>query len=188
MWDWYGWQRAKDYGEHYDYGLFVLTPKGVHIFNTENSRCPRKGWLAYLGKPVSPDSLPSRVVAWMEVVDTKEWCQFAQGTLGGAGLTGRLTLTRGCAAAAWGISKRPDSVVLVGCDNVRLGTNQAIEASFCPEYWDTYMRRFSPNVEKVYPIGVPQTATHDMRVELPLLEHLAKKFDVKLEFAEEVWK
>jgi hypothetical protein len=106
----------------------------------------------------------------------------------GCGESGQLTLTRGCAAAAWAIEQKgANKVVLVGFDNVCLGINQPIEQSFCPDYWKLYMSRFAPNVEKVYPIGTAKTATHDMSVEKPFLEKWAKIHNVELCFAQEVW-
>ena len=182
MWDW-TWQNPVDYGEKYDYGLFVLTPKGLRIFTDFNRGTPSRGWLAYFGKPTS-GVLPNGVRT--EIVDTTRWCDICRG-MGGAGLTGSLTLTRGCAAAAWAI-EHYKRVVLVGFDNVRCGVNRPIEQSFNPEYCSLYMSRFKPDTTKVYPIGSSKTATHDMAVEWSLLCHLAELNRVELLLANEVWK
>lgn len=183
MWDW-EWQNPCDYGDKYDYGLFVLTPKGLRIFTDNNVGAPTRGWLAYFGKPTG-GLLPNGVQT--EIVDTTPWCEMAK-QMGGAGLTGRLTLTRGCAAAAWAIEHEPTRVILVGFDNVKCGINRPIEQSFCQEYWSLYMRRFKPDATKVYPIGLSKTATHDMAIELPLLRSLAEKRGVELLFANDIWR
>lgn len=182
MWDW-TWQPAGDYGTKYDYGLFVLTPKQLQIFQQYNLCEPRKKWLAYLGKPTE-NVFPFNA----ELVDTVRWCVKAR-ELGGVGLSGMLTLTRGCVAACWAIEHavKGEAVVLVGFDNVLIGINQPIEKSFCPAYWQSYMSRFAPNAEKVYPIGQAKTATHDMAVERPLLKLLAEERNVSLHFAQEYW-
>lgn len=183
MWDWQ-WQNPIDYGNKYDYGLFVLTPKGLQVFTRHNQETPARAWLAYFGKPTSgllPNGVP------VEIVDTTPWVEIAQ-AMGGVGISGRLTLTRGCVAAAWAIANEPSRVVLVGFDNVHCGINRPVEQSFCPEYWNLYLSRFKPDTEKVYPIGSAKTATHDMAVELPLLKQLAENYRVELVFAQDIWK
>lgn len=190
MWDWHGWQSLTDYGERYDYGLFVLTPKGLPTFIKHRKAIPSRGWIAYLGKPVSGE-LPTYAGLTLELVDPQSWVAYGQ-EIGGAGLTGCLTLTRGCVAAAWAISKAPkdrvDRVVLVGFDNVLAQTNKPVEESFCPEYWKLFNSRWESKMDKAYPVGQPKTATHDMSIELPLLQHLAQQRNVRLEFAQEYWK
>lgn len=186
MWDYWPWQRACDYGEKYSYGLFVLTPKGLQVFTQHNQQTPSKGWLAYLGKPTS-GKLPNHVP--VEVIDPTSWVEQGQ-AMGGVGLSGKLTLTRGCVAAAWAICLAPyaDKVVLVGFDNVLAMTNRPIEESFCPEYWRMFNGRFDNKLDKAYPTGQPKTETHDMNIELPLLQKLARERGIPLEFAQEVWK
>lgn len=189
MWDWHPWQHPRDYGERYDYGLFVLTPKGLFMFWKHNQRQPKRGWLAYFGKPTA-GPLPYPV----EVLRNTEWNEHAE-SLGGAGESGKFTLTRGAAAAMWAIEQHKgwrhslcmNKVVLVGFDNVCLGVNQPIDQSFCPEYWNLYMSRFKPDVEKVYPLGASKTATHDMSFEKGFLQSTAKLHSVELSFAQDVW-
>jgi hypothetical protein len=185
LWDWYGWQGVADYGEKYSYGLFVLTPKGLSAFTSYHKIVPARKWLAYLGKPVRGD-LPNGVP--IEIVDPSPWVAEAQ-AMGGAGLSGRLTLTRGFVAAAWALccTPYPDNVVLVGFDNVKLGINQPIEKSFCPEYWKMFNSRFESKLDKSYPVGHSKTETHDMAVEAPLLFKLAGDRGLKLDYAEEIW-
>lgn len=184
MWDWAPWQGLSDYGEKYDYGLFVLTPKGLHVFQQHNKVIPSRGWLAYMGKPVNgklPNSVP------VELVDPAPWCEMGLAA-GGAGLSGRLTMTRGFVAAAWAIGKaKTEPVVLVGFDNVLAQTNKPVSESFCPEYWKLFNGRFDDKLDKAYPTGQPKTETHDMGVELPLLYALATKHKVHLEFAQRIW-
>lgn len=183
MWDW-TWQPWGDYGSAYHYGLFVLTPKGLRIFNQYVKSYPSRGWLAYFGKPTS-GVLPAPV----EILDNERWNKIAI-EMGGSGLSDKFSLTRGCAAAAWAIetaSKGCKRVILVGFDNVQAGLNKPIEESFSPEYWALYMSRFKPDVDKVYPIGTAKTATHDMAIEFPFLQRLASEHNVKLELAQEVW-
>lgn len=181
MWDWH-WQNECDFGENYDYGLLVVTPKGLSIFNAHNKKIPRRGWLVYLGKPTA-GVLPNE--RRCEILDTATWVDLGR-RLGGAGLTGELTLTRGCAAAAWAI-QRDNRVILVGFDNVKCGINQPIENSFNPDYWNMYISRFKNDTTKHYPIGSSKTNTHDMAIELPLLKHLASVYKTELVFAEDVW-
>lgn len=182
MWD-HEWQAPIDYGEKYDYGLFVLTPKGLHVFTEHNKNNPNRGWLAYMGKPVT-GKLPDKT----QLIDTSNWVTEAQ-AMGGAGLSGRLTLTRGCVAAAWAIALAPKSmaVVLVGFDNVRAKLNRPIEESFAPEYWALYNSRFVGKLDKTYPVGGAKTQTHDMAIELPLLNKLASERGVDLWHAEDRW-
>lgn len=183
MWDWQ-WQNPLDYGEKYDYGLFVLTPRGLRIFTEHNTGKPSCSWLAYFGKPTA-GVLPQP----SEVVDTSPWCQIAQ-QMGGAGLSGRFTLTRGCAAACWAITQakgKEKQVVLVGFDNVKCGINRPIELSFHPNYWASYNARFEKKIEKAYPIGGAKTMTHDMAVELPLMRMLSEQYGVELVFANDIW-
>jgi hypothetical protein len=177
MWDW-RWQPFIDYGSKYDYGLFMLTPKGIQIFNEYNETKPQRGWLAYMGKPTPLGLLPKGVP--VELVDTAHWVDAAV-AMGGAGLSGKLTLTRGTAAAAWAIQEEKERVILVGFDNVACGINRPIEESFCPDYWNLYMGRFDQGKDKYYPIGQSKTATHDMAVEMPLLQKLASRRGVRLE-------
>jgi len=183
MWDWSPWQSLTDYGQKYDYGLFVLTPKGLRVFNEHNIGLPSQGWLAYMGKPVS-EAVPERTL----MIDPTPWVKEGQ-SMGGAGLSGRLTLTRGCVAAAWAITLAPmrGKVVLVGFDNVVAGTNKPIEESFSPDYWRLYNARFADKMDKVYPVGQPKTETHDMTIEFPLLQHLAYDCGISLELAQESW-
>lgn len=183
MWDWQPWQKSTDHGEKYDYGLFVLTPKGLSVFNDHNKATPCRGWLAYMGKPVT-GKLPDKTL----LVDPTPWVEEAQ-AMGGAGLSGRLTLTRGCVAAAWAITLAPkaEPVVLVGFDNVRAGTNKPVEESFSPEYWRLFNDRFASKMDKAYPTGQPKTATHDMAVEPHLLAKLAGERGVDLWYAQERW-
>lgn len=183
MWD-NEWQPFEDYGKVYHYGLFVLTPKGLGLFEKHNKRTPRYGWLAYKGKPMGVCTLPNNT----KVIDPVVWTDKAM-RMGGVGESGKLTLTRGCVAACWAIehASTGEPVVLVGFDNVLCGINQPVEKSFCPEYWALYMSRFTPNTDKVYPIGSSKTATHDMNVEFPLLKELARERMVDLQVAEDVW-
>lgn len=187
MWDWTPWQHPRDYGEKYDYGLFALTPKSLSVFHEYNKAEPSRGWLAYFGKPTS-GKLPNGVP--VEVIDPTPWVEVGQG-LGGAGLSGRLTLTRGTVAAAWAITSAHsgDVVILVGFDNVMARTNRSVEESFCPQYWRMFNERFNPGtkMDKVYPTGQPKTGTHDMNIEAPLLFQLAQDRKVKLLFADFAW-
>lgn len=184
MWDWQ-WQHPADYGTKYDYGLFVLTPKGLSIFMQHNKQVPARGWLAYNGKPV-PGKLPGGVP--VELLDNPRWHKEIKST-GGAGESGEFSLTRGGAAALWAIENRSgDDVVLVGFDNVCLGVNQSIEDSFNPAYWKLYMDRFKPEVEKVYPLGTSKTATHDLLAEKQYILGAAIRCDVKVLLAQHVWK
>lgn len=185
MWDWHPWQGLCDYGEKYDYGLFVLTPKGLYVFEQHSKLTPSRGWLAYVGKPVS-GKLPNGVPT--ELIDPTSWCEMGL-ALGGAGFSGRLTMTRGFVAAAWAIGKaKPrEPVVLVGFDNVFAGINKPVEESFCPEYWRLFNSRFEDRMAKVYPVGSAKTETHDMSIELPLLYRLATERAVRLVSATEIW-
>jgi hypothetical protein len=184
MWDW-NWQvpMHEDFGLKYNYGLFVLTPKQFGAFTRQNMHTPDEGWLAYFGKPTSAE-LPPKTIK----VDAGPWVTLGL-ELGGAGLGGTLTLTRGAVAALWAICNMALSrrVVLVGFDNVKKGVNQSIEDSFHPDYWKQFNSKFENAPEKYYPIGSAKTATHDMSVELPLLRQVASIYGVTLEFAEDVW-
>lgn len=180
MWDWQ-WQDDADFGNKYDYGLMVLTPKALGIFHLHNKRIPNRGWLVYYGKPtagVLPNPPPC------EILNTPVWVQQGR-EMGGLGLTGELTLTRGCAAAAWAI-QNDSRVVLVGFDNVRCGVNKPVEESFDPVYWNLYTGRFKDQ-SKYYPVGGTKTNTHDMAIELPLLKALAREAQTELLFAEDIW-
>lgn len=188
MWDYLPWQHPIDHGTKYDYGLFVLTPKGLGVFTEHNRGTPNRGWLAYMGKPVS-GRLPDRTT----LVDPASWVALGQ-EMGGAGLSGRLTLTRGFVAAAWAITQarggyglQSEAVVLVGFDNVIAGLNQSIAESFHPEYWRLFNERFEGKLDKSYPIGTAKTETHDMSVELPLLKVLADQHKVDLWLAQDRW-
>lgn len=186
MWD-CDWQPIPDYGTKYDYGLFSITPKGMTVWAKHNVRKPTRGWLGMKGKPTN-GKLPELT----RVVDPAPWEQAAR-DMGAAGLSGKLTLTRGCMAACWAITQagHPDNrgeVVLVGFDNVKCGINQPIEQSFSPVCWDQYKERFPVDKEKFYPIGGAKTATHDMKYEWPLLRFLADNYGVRVRFAQDIWR
>lgn len=184
MWNW-DWQPEAGYGRKYDHGLFTITPKGIAMWERYNARQPTGMWLGYVSKPATiPDAMRNCYIIY-----TDTWVAEAM-NMGGVGLSGVLTLTRGTVAAAWAISctqiRGRLDVVLVGFDNVKAENNRPPDESFCPEYWRMY-RRFTPDIEKVYPWEQPQTATHDMRVEKKFLQQLAQKCGVGLHFAEDVW-
>lgn len=187
MWD-CEWQAPEDYGVKYDYGMFVLTPKGLRMFVENRVKEPTQAYLAYMGKPVPAEAIKD-IQHNTEFVDTRKWVQLAEAQ-GGRGLNPdkTLTLTRGTAAACWACEHSPNGTVfLVGFDNVKKGINQTIQESFSPAYWDLYMSRFKPNVEKVYPVGGAKTATHDMSVEASLIKHVADSCGVTLHYAEDFW-
>lgn len=183
MWDW-DWQEPKDYGKKYTHGLFVLTSKGLAAFTNNNKHTPSKGWLAYNGK-LADGCLPNGT----ELITARRWVKLGK-FFGGVGLTGELTLTRGTVAACWAIEncERRDGnvVVLVGFDNVFQGINLPVTEAFPPKYWEEYCQHWAGKME-AYPENEPQTATHDMRIEAPLLRTLAERNNVALQFAQEYW-
>lgn len=190
MWDWIPWQSAEDYGVRYDYGLFVVTNKGLMDFYRYNKQDPRISWLGYMGKPTK-----LKVPENTQCLHMDAWLTQAR-SMGAVGDNGNLTLTRGTAAALWSIERASYArtsdirrVLLVGFDNVKAGIHKPIEESFCPEYWNSYLERANAKgkVDKVYPINTAKTATHDLSVERDLLFNWANKFAVNLCFAEDCW-
>lgn len=173
MWDWF-WQPNADYGEKYDYGVVALIPFSLEPFHKAPKAIPRIAWLGYArGKGETP------VLPNMEIIDQRYRDEAVR-------LGGRpgMNLTRGCAAVCWAI-EAADEVVLVGFDNLKARACLDIDAAFCPDYqalWD----RWHPGWRgRLY--STKRQGSHDVAIERPLIEALARKRGVTVAFAEDIW-
>lgn len=182
MWDW-AWQPPEDYGTRYDFGLLETCRVVLDRFALHNEREPSEGWLAskLLNRLVTLKHLPKGTV----IIDQREWLRSEGHSIGGVGETGRWELTRGAIAACWGIltSEHADTVMLVGCDNLRLGVTLPAEQAFC----ETYIANPGSWGLKGYHAGVTKDGNHDFIAERRLLEKMAAKRGVALSFAQDAW-
>lgn len=186
MWNWH-WQNVTDYGTKYDIGFFEISAPEMKRFNAHNWKGdqPSISWIATelhsnVGHKKYTGTLPPAV----KVYDTKPWEE--QGIkLGGMGTKGRLVLTRGVRAALATISSLPKgaTLILVGFDNVRAGIGLTIEEGYPAEYVaDPAAFPF-----RDYKGGVVKYGNHDYSCEAPLLELMAKRAQVNLIHAQDVW-
>jgi hypothetical protein len=180
MWEWQ-WQAPADYGTKYDYGLFTVHPAVLPVFRRQNRRRPRLTWLAYR---LSPFIAPPENC---QVIDPAEWLMEAV-RLGGSSSGSGLQLTRGTAAACWTMtSLSVTDLVLVGFDNIYLGTQLPWDQAFSPDYSDLYFSYKQVNRTKPWAAGCSKSVTHDLAVERPLMESIAKRRLVSLQFAQDFW-
>jgi hypothetical protein len=178
MWDWH-WQQPDDYGEQYDYGVVALLRTSIVAFLNNNEREPKIEWLGYLRGPVDMKLLPD-----MRIIDQRYRDEAVR--LGGKP---NFNLTRGCAAACWALNQAEagEDVVLVGFDNLRAGVCLETSKAFSAEYQRHYDRLHPNWRHNMYFPGSKICGSHDMTIERPLLETLAKRWDINLRFAEDIW-
>ncbi|MES0071918.1 hypothetical protein [Mesorhizobium sp. M0058] len=179
MWD-CAWQASADYGGKYDYGLIEAHPAMMLTFQKNNRRRPARGWIASKLHRPERCGLPPKC----ELVDQAPWNQIGQ-KLGGMGATGRLQFTRGTIATCWAIENAPrgSTVVLVGFDNIVAGRTLELNQAFAP----VYQRNPGTFSFGAYKGGVSKAGNHDFAVELPVMQHLAAKYHVRLVTADEIW-
>lgn len=176
-WDW-EWQSLADYGERYDYGVLALIPFSIRPFLETTKSMPAVGWLGYARArdPIDMSRLPK-----MQIIDQR----YRDLAVKELGAKPSFNLTRGCAAACWAIDAADDSVVLVGFDNLKVRKALELEDAFpdpVKENWDQWHPGWRGKLYNTHRQG-----SHDIAVERPLLEHLARDRGVKLNFAEEIW-
>lgn len=182
MWNWH-WQATADYGTRYDWGLIEVHKVCIRDWQKHNQHNPKKGWLGsmLLRYREMASDLPAGVAIiqqeiWLKVMQRKDW---------GIGETGVWQLTRGGIAAAWAITnaKEFDTVVLVGFDVIKAGIAAPVEQAFSPEYMSSGgffgMGAYVP--------GQTKEGNHDYPAERRLLEFLADRQAVTLQFAQDVW-
>lgn len=179
MWD-CAWQDALDYGTKYDVGLLEAHPQMMKTFQQNNRRKPARGWVASILHQPDRCDLPKGT----ELVDQAPWNALGQ-KLGGLGATGRLQFTRGTIATCWAIerARRGSTIVLVGFDNIAAGKTLDIEQAFSP----TYRRNPGTFSFSSYKGGVSKAGNHDFAIELPVMQHLARRHRVRLVAAGDIW-
>lgn len=184
MWNW-DWQDAPDYGRKYDWGFYEIHPTEMARFYKHNKASPRCGWIgSKLTPPVKPydGPLPSP----SEVLDPAQL--EAQGRLlGGAGTKGRLRLTRGARAVAWGVKRLSSGgqLLLVGFDGLRAGLALPSRVAFPDNYLES--PAIFPLRDYDAKCGGTKYSNHDYAVEYPLLKSIASNRGVTLRFAQDVW-
>jgi hypothetical protein len=178
MWD-NQWQSAADWGTKYDYGYLEVSPKQLARFHNGNVNVPTCGWVAGVLKTTDPALLPPNA----KVISMGRWIDRGR-ELGGVGATGKLKLTRGCAAAAWALETFRGELTLVGFDNVRTGTALTPEEGF-PE---VYRKAPTTAAFKDYVGGGTKYYNHDYIAEGDLLWDIAKRRGVDIAHAQERWK
>lgn len=175
MWDCH-WQDEGDYGVRYDVGYYELSPKQMSRMKFYNDRTPSKYWVAGLLKTTT-DAQPNTKEILMG-----DWIKLGL-ELGGVGTTGKLKLTRGCAAACWAITAlEPKQVILVGFDNIATGLALSPKEGFP----DVYAALPSTSW-KSYVGGGTKYHNHDYVAEGSILKTLAAKHQVRLVHAQDVW-
>lgn len=176
LWDNH-WQDVPDWGCKYDYGYIELSPKQMSRMKFYNKNTPRLGWIGGLLKSATYELPPNTTI-----IKFGEWIELGK-TLGGVGNTGKLKLTRGCAAACWAITHlKPDQVILVGLDNVRERRALTPEEGFPDAY------RVLPSTSwKTYVGGGTKYHNHDYVAEGDILRVLSERTGVKLTHAQDTW-
>lgn len=180
MWDCH-WQSVEDYGTKYDIGFLEAHSTMVTRFHQYNRGEPSIGWIAssYDGTH-DESSLPDAT----EVINPSEWCRRGR-KMGGLGATGRLELTRGAIAACWMVTHcdAGQEVVLVGFDNLRAGVCLEVERGFPSEY----RNERSTYSFAGYAPGRTKHGNHDIAIEGPLIQAIAKEHGVLVCHAVDVW-
>lgn len=175
MWDNH-WQNVQDYGTKYTVGYFELSPKQWTKFSTLNVNTPERGWVAGMLKPTPGVELPLHT----KCVSMGRWITRGQ-ELGGVGATGRLKLTRGCAAAAWALETFSGQLTLVGFDNVYY------RAALPPKLgWPKGYPHLSSPL-KDYKGGGTKYHNHDYVNEGDLLWDLAARYGREIAHAQDIW-
>ena|SRR3990167_881955 len=121
MWDCW-WQKEDDYGKQYDAGVISMSPTELirvqHWVKRSEFRQPG----VFLGKAthiISPTLFNKYISPLMLIMDRDELTLRAKELVQE---TGKLKLTRGCLAICQAIlSMRPNTIMLVGFDNLREG-------------------------------------------------------------------
>jgi hypothetical protein len=180
MWNFH-WQNPVDWGRKYDFGFLEVSPTEMVRFQKHNCKVPTTAWLASDLAPYTGTLPAGAHIVWIR---PGGWVERAI-KLGGKGDRNKyLKLTRGVRAAAWAIERRPKRVILVGFDNVKEGIALTIEEGYPPEYVScpaTFPFRD-------YTGGQVRYSSHDYSVEWPFLSMLAEENNVRLVFAEDIWK
>lgn len=165
-WDHFGKGYTKhNLGEKYDIAFYQVSPKYIQKLVTSTpKRQPAIGWLGSYLK-----GTPTAYSNEIDSIDQTDWVKQAKKMGGKSEQPPRLLLTKGTVAACWAISKtKPKGrVMLVGFDIVRAG--YAVGGRYGPD--------------KLY-----RWRRHDFSIERKLLEHYAAEANVKLQFAQDVWK
>lgn len=182
MWEW-AWQTPDDYGTRYDFGIIETHRQILKRFDERNTREPSSGWVASILMLFHglDEALPTRT----QLVDQRRWLQQEGRHIHGVGETGKWELTRGGIAACWAISTSGTgaTVILVGCDNLRLGRALPIKDAFSVAYIeDPATASFHDYVE-----GATKTGNHDFAAERKLIEHMAAGRGVNVHFAQDLW-
>ncbi len=182
MWNWH-WQAPEDYGRRYDWGLIEVHKQTIRDWREHNRHAPSQGWLAsllmrYRGMigDMPPDAILLNQEVWLRQPQRKYW---------GCGETGDWQLTRGGIAACWAIStaREGDTILLVGFDVIRAGVALPVEEAFSPAYRGSGgffgMGAYKP--------GKTKEGNHDYPAERRLIEFLAARVPVSVQFAQDVW-
>lgn len=199
MWDWQ-WM-GPDYGTRYDYGIIEVHPGTMRRFWEHNERTPAKGFVAsYLWvpgpSPAKSEAARAREIAKArqrapklpvptQVYNQRDWLDGEGACIGGVGETGRWELTRGAFAACWAIitSSPGDTVLLVGFDNLYAGYTLPMGDAFPAAYLaDPASAKFSDYFD-----GQTKSGNHDFPAEHGLIEYLAERRGVRLQWAQDVW-
>lgn len=182
MWNW-AWQDPIDYGIKYTQGFYEINTTEMARFHRHNVRTPKDHWVAtMLSSNVGPKKYEGPLPSPTVLASSVGW-EATGRLLGGGGEKGRLVLTRGVRAACWAIQQAPVMVILVGFDNVRCRTGLSIEHGFhpaCVTHPSTFPFRD-------YVGGSPKYRNHDYSVEEDVLLMLAKKHDVVVHHAQDIW-
>lgn len=181
MWDW-PWQEFSDYGIRYDWGVLETLAKVMRNWRQHNRATPAAGWIVSLLDQYAGflRELPARSI----IVDQRDWLRHA-GSEAGVGTTGRWELTRGGIAACWAATRAlpGETIVLVGCDNLREGVALPLEAAFPAAY------RAHPGAWPFtdYRGGVTKYGNHDFPAERRLIQKLGLHRGAHVVFAQDVW-
>jgi hypothetical protein len=181
------WQTAEDHGARYDWGLIETHRKLMKLWRENNQHTPSMGWLVsildrYQGWQAEVPK-PARFIeqtSWLR----KDWAI----AIGGCGATGKWELTRGGLAACWAIEHAPpgEEIVLVGFDNLHAQHYLPLDVGFSQVYQDDPMGCW------IYPSYVPEgtkDGNHDVVAERKLVEIMtARRGDIRLSFAQDVWR
>lgn len=182
MWNWH-WQRRRDYGNHYHWGIVEAHSKVVSQWAEHNLFTPNDGWICSLLS--TERDLYSHYPEGTIALDQREFFHEFPDHMWGCGETGGWQLTRGGVAACWAIrtASEGESIILLGFDTIKAGIAPEVEQAFSPKYMESAgffgIGSFAP--------GKTKEGNHDYAAEARLIGWMAGQAGVKVHFAQDVW-
>lgn len=182
LWNWH-WQDPVDYGTRYDWGLIEIH-SCFWQWKLHNQREPAQGWVASV-LHMDPKMVALVPPKTLLIDQQKAFISHVPKSKRGIGETGHWHLTRGGVAACWAIntSRAGDNLLLFGFDNVFRGSALPGDEAFSKVYQES-AGFWGMNG---YKAGATKEGNHDYPAERRLIEFLADRRGVTVDFTNDVW-